>query len=103
MTLGTHSYYHSLQVKLDHNFSNGFQLVTAYTYSKAIDFNNFQNIDWSRNKGLMDQDHRHVFSQSYVYEPPFGRGKRWAQSGLARWLLGDGKAMAFSSCNQARH
>ena len=96
MTLGTHSYYHSLQVKLDHNFSNGFQLVKAYTYSKAIDFNNFQIIDWSRNKGLMDQDHRHVFSQSYVYE-------RWAQSGLARWLLGDGKAMAFSSCNQARH
>jgi hypothetical protein len=27
--------------------------------------------------------------QSYVYELPFGPRKRWAQSGVSRWVLGD--------------
>src|SRR5262249_45631118 len=40
------------------------------------------------NRGLADWDRRHVFTQSIVYELPFGQGKRWAQSGPASWALG---------------
>src|SRR5262249_53475618 len=89
-----HSYYDSLQVKFNRRFSNGFMLTTSYAFGKAIDFNasttggNFNNVNFSANRGLADWDRRHVFSQSYVYEFPFGRGKAWARSGPAAWLLG---------------
>jgi len=38
VSIGTHTYYNSLQVKLDRRFRNGFGLTTAYTWSKAINF-----------------------------------------------------------------
>jgi hypothetical protein len=93
-----HSYYDSVQAKLNRRFSNGFMLTTAYAFGKAIDFNasttggNFNNIYFARNRGLADWDRRHVFSQSYVYELPFGEGKRWATSGAGKWLLGGWQA-----------
>jgi hypothetical protein len=93
-----HSYYDSLQVKLNRRFSNGFMLTTAYAFGKAIDFNasttggNFNNIYFAANRGLADWDRRHVLAQSYVYELPFGEGKRWATSGAAKWLLGGWQA-----------
>jgi Carboxypeptidase regulatory-like domain len=89
-----HSYYDSVQAKLNRKFSNGFMLVTSYAFGKAIDFNastsggNFNNINFAANRGLADWDRRHVFTQSYVYELPFGQGRRWAQTGLASWALG---------------
>jgi len=88
-----HSYYDSLQAKLNRRFSNGFLLTTSYAFGRAIDFNastsggNFNNITFAANRGLADWDRRHVFSQSYVYEFPFGRGKPWAHSGAPAWLL----------------
>ena len=89
-----HSYYDSLQAKLNRKFANGFMLITSYAFGKAIDFNastaggNFNNINFRANRGLADWDRRHVFTQNYVYELPFGQGKRYAQSGPAKWLLG---------------
>ena len=88
-----HSYYDSLQVKLNRRFTNGFTLITSYAFGKSIDFNastsggNFNNIYFAANRGLADWDRRHVFTQSYVYELPFGPGKRWAQSGPAKVVL----------------
>jgi hypothetical protein len=88
-----HSYYDSLQLKLNRKFTNGFTLITSYAFGKAIDFNastsggNFNNIYFAANRGLADWDRRHVFTQSYVYELPFGQGKRWAQSGAGKWIL----------------
>src|SRR2546429_6530581 len=64
-----HSYYDSLQAKLNRKFSNGFMLVTSYAFGKAIDFNasttggNFNNINFRANRGLADCDRRHVFTQ----------------------------------------
>jgi Carboxypeptidase regulatory-like domain/TonB dependent receptor len=83
-----HQYYNSLQMKFDRRFSNGFHLTTAYTYSRVIDFEFRQNFNLLLDKGRADHDRTHVFTQSYVYELPFGGGKRWAQSGPASWFLG---------------
>ena len=89
-----HTYYDSLQAKLNRRFSNGFMMTTSYAWGKAIDFNatttggNFNNIIFSANRGLADWDRRHVFTQNYVYELPFGQGKKFAQSGPAKWILG---------------
>jgi Carboxypeptidase regulatory-like domain/TonB dependent receptor len=86
--LGMHQYYNGLQVKFDRRFSNGFQLTTGYSYAKTIDFDFRQNFNVLLDKGRSDQDRTHVFSQSYVYELPFGQGKRFAQSGPMRAILG---------------
>ncbi len=91
---GTNSNYHSLQTKLDRRFSNGFSMTTAYTYAKAIDSVGADNggfryyINPQRNRARGDGDVRHVFVQSYLYELPFGKGKKFLTSGPASWIAG---------------
>jgi hypothetical protein len=91
---GTNSNYHSMQVKLDRRFTNGFALTTAYTWAKAIDSIGADNggfryyINPERNRARADGDIRHVFVQSYVYELPFGKGKAMVASGPAAWIVG---------------
>jgi len=87
--VGVHQYYNALQTKFDRRFSNGFMLTTAYTYGKTIDFNNYQNFNLLLNRARYDNDITHVFTQSYVYDLPFGAGKRFGQSGPLKWVLGD--------------
>jgi len=87
-TTGTHSYYDSLQVKLDRRFSGGLMLTTAYSFSKAIDFDSGNQVYFFLNRGRASFDREHVLVQSFIYELPFGPGKRWAHSGPERWLLG---------------
>src|SRR5690606_11018032 len=94
--LGTHNYYNSLQVKLDRRFTSGFGLTTAYTWGKGI---NFSDDDgglsvpglegaFLSNKGRETSNRLHVFTQSYSYELPFGKGKKFLQSGPGAWVLG---------------
>lgn len=91
---GTNSNYHSLQSKLDRRFSNGFALTTAYTWAKAIDTTGADNggfryyINPQRNRARADGDVRHVFVQSYIYELPFGKGKKMLTSGPMAWIAG---------------
>jgi hypothetical protein len=91
---GTNSNYHSLQAKLDRRFSNGFALTTAYTWGKGIDSIGADNggfryyINPARNRARADGDVRHVFVQSYIYELPFGKGKKFATSGPMAWIAG---------------
>lgn len=86
--------YNSLQVKLDRRFTNGFMLTTAYTYSKALGYSSEDGGLWNyiqprRSYSRLDFDRTHAFVQSYVYDLPFGKDKRWLQSGVGRWILGD--------------
>jgi hypothetical protein len=85
--------YHSLQMKLDRKFSGGFQMTTSYTFSKAIDYSNdngglFIHSLPQLNRARSSENPAHVFVQSYIYDLPFGKGRRWAQSGAPMWLLG---------------
>src|SRR5262249_18449202 len=87
------SSYNALQVKLDRRFSGGFLMTTAYTYSKSIDYVNDNGgaryyIDYYRNRARSDFDRTHAFVQSYVWQLPFGKGKRWANSGAPAWIAG---------------
>lgn len=89
------SMYNSLQVKLNRSFKSGFQLTTSYTYGKGMGFQNGddggldfytnQRRDWARS----DFDRTHTFVQSYVYELPFGPGKRWLNSGVTGNIFGN--------------
>jgi hypothetical protein len=86
--------YHSLQVKFDRKYSNGFLMTTAYTWSKAIDWGGADNggvwtyINYDRSRARADGERRHTFVQSYIYELPFGKGKKMFTSGPASWILG---------------
>ena len=95
INIGVHQYYDALQAKFDRRFSNGLMLTTAYTYSKSLNFATRQQFDLSRDKGRTDYDLTHVFTQSYVYDLPFGPGKRFATSGPLRWVLGDWQVNAL--------
>jgi hypothetical protein len=46
-------------------------------------------IQTNRNYSRLDFDRTHNFVQSYVWELPFGRNKRWLKDGVGRWVLGD--------------
>ncbi|MBI1790287.1 MAG: TonB-dependent receptor [Acidobacteria bacterium] len=94
----THSNYHSLQATLNRRVTGGLFLKGAYTYSHAIDMANYG--DWTafswnassvfyRNRASGANNIPHMFQLGYVYEAPFGRGKKWATSGLSKALLGD--------------
>ena len=116
---GTSSY-HALQVTIRHGMSHGLQWDFNYTYSRSIDIgSNAERVNevdayfqadqiinsWSpaQLRGVSDFDTTHQFNTNWVYELPFGRGKRfaasssswenaivggWQWSGLARWTSG---------------
>jgi hypothetical protein len=94
--VGNRQWYNALQVKFDRRFAGGFMLTTAYTWSKNISqfARSFQTapgsldafLAFDRNRNGID--YSHIFTQSYVYELPFGPGKRWAKSRFVGAVLG---------------
>ena len=83
------SYYDAFQAKLDKRFTNGLQFVAHYTWSKNLTHDSgYANIDPQVNYGPDDFNRKHVFSGSFVYELPFGKGKRFmGNAGRALNLL----------------
>jgi hypothetical protein len=84
------SEYDGLQAKLQHRFKSGLSVLVNYTYSHALGNSSNANLGaqnndsfrWSRHPewehGNLDFDVRHRFTASYLWELPFGRGKRFA-------------------------
>ncbi len=81
--------YHALQTKLERRFAGGLSLLAAYTWSKSID--NASNglggspnqNDLKSNRGPSDTDLRQRFVSSFLYELPFGRGRKFG-AGMSR-------------------
>jgi Carboxypeptidase regulatory-like domain/TonB dependent receptor len=91
------SSYNSLQVSVNRSFSHGLYLKGAYTWSHAIDYTDsdgwaglmFSNPDqFQSNRATAGFDRQHVFQLGWVYELPFGTGKKFAQSGIAAKIAG---------------
>jgi hypothetical protein len=95
--LGTYKY-DSIQNKVERRFANGFQALFAYTFSKNMGIAGNINSDGSPrinspqyfhlNRAVTDLNIPHNFQFSTIYELPFGKGKRFANSGAANWFLG---------------
>ena len=92
------SNYHSLQVSLNRQFSNGLFLKGAYTFSKAInmtDENGWASVSWNwgpsieRNRALAGYHRSHILQLAYVYELPFGKGKPFFTDGLIGRIVGN--------------
>jgi hypothetical protein len=93
----TDSIYHALQATINRRFSGGFLLKGAYTWSKAIneaDYSDWTEFAWNaasvfdRNRALAGYDIPHNFQLGFMYELPFGSGKKWATDGVSNAILG---------------
>jgi len=89
--------YNALQIAINRQFSKGFLVKGAYTYSKAIDYTDddgWASLSWNdtsvlrRNRAQAGYNTPHIFQISYVYELPFGKGKPYASGGVASAILG---------------
>jgi len=100
MNAPAHSTYHALQMRLQHRFANGFTLLGSYAYGKSIDNGSgvrttdgdpltpSDNYNLRAERGLSAFDFRQRFTASYLYELPFGKGRKYALAGPANFILG---------------
>ena len=107
----THSNYHSLQSTINRRFTGGLFLKGAYTYSHAIDmatYGDWTAFSWnapsvfSRNRASATNNIPHTFQLGFVYEAPFGSGKKWANSGVSKAVLGGWQTNGIFSAYQGR-
>ena len=88
---GGHSRWNALEASLEHRYSDGFQTLFSYTFSRLVgntdgeDANRGDgaaqnNYDLKSERSIDRDDQTHVLSWNYVYELPFGRGKHFAGS-----------------------
>jgi hypothetical protein len=89
------SSYHSLQLEVRRRLSKGLQLQANYTFSKALadggetqnnqstldTFLTFRNLSLDKHRASFDQTHR--FIANFIYELPFGPGRRWLSGSFA--------------------
>jgi outer membrane receptor protein involved in Fe transport len=95
--------YDSLQTMLQRRFSQGVQVSVSYTWSKVIGVccdalaDNPPAIQalpyFALNRAVMGFDRTHNFNTSFVVEPPFGKGKRYLNTGRLRSALAGGWQM----------
>jgi hypothetical protein len=101
--------YDALQAQLRRRFG-GSLLGTSYTWSKTINFfdNNLAGpfiqvpAEKQRNKGPAGYDRTHNLQTYWVYDLPFGKSQRWANSGWASKLLGGFQVNGVMSITSGR-
>lgn len=91
--VGYSSSYNSLQVKLDKRFSAGLAMTTAFTWGRALGYQSEDAgltyyINGQRNWRTLDFNRKFNFVQSYVYELPFGKGRKFLTSGPLGYVIG---------------
>ena len=81
-----HSTYHSMQVKFSHRYSNGLTVQASYVLSKLLTDADSQgngpedHYNRALEKSIASYDQTHVVKINYVYELPFGKGKKFLSS-----------------------
>jgi Carboxypeptidase regulatory-like domain len=91
---GLSTMYNALQVKIDRRFTNSFGVTTAYTWGKGMGFQSGDDggltfyVNQRRNYARNDFNRTQTFVQSYIYDLPFGPGKKWLNNGFTGNILG---------------
>jgi len=92
-----HSTYHSLMLKVSRRYSAGLTLQASYVLSKALtDSDNYSSSPTSMDaynlrleKSIAGYDQTHNVKVTYVYDLPFGKGKKYlGGGGVGSALLG---------------
>ncbi len=84
------SMYNGLQLKIDKRFSSGLSITSAFSWQKGMAYYNggdddgfygfYLNGQYHRNWARNDFNRTIEYVQSYVYQLPFGKGKRFLGS-----------------------
>jgi hypothetical protein len=76
---GSSSTYHALQVTFHKRYASGLQIEGSYTWSKTLDnsMSHQDSYNIRASRAVTDFDRTHRFVMSYIYELPFGRGRRF--------------------------
>lgn len=91
------STYHAFQMQAERRLWHGLTWQCSYTWAKSISDADVQagggpagQTFYNRRleKAISTNDVPHVAALSYLYELPFGRGRRWLRRGLAGRLAG---------------
>jgi hypothetical protein len=90
------SSYNGMYLHVRRTLKAGLDLTGSFTYSKSIDLFSSSSSGWdnqdARNtqldRGLSDFDLRHYFTVGYIWELPFGKGRRFVNEGIGAALLG---------------
>jgi hypothetical protein len=104
------STYNALQVGFNKQLANGLQFQANYSWSHAIDdaadplVTTFGNRNIARNsfnlheeRGSSDYDLRHRLILNWVYELPFGPGRKYLSTGIAARVLGGWELSGLST------
>jgi hypothetical protein len=92
-----HNRYDGWQTNVTRRFSQGFFMSSSFTWSKTLGINagNSDNglrfyvpSQYSKNKAVADFDRTLSWTTAINYHLPFGKGKRWATSGVGSHLAG---------------
>lgn len=71
-----YSWYHSMQVRFERRFAQGFSSTLSYTWSKFMEARERLNeVDIMPYEVISDQDRTHRLAATFIYELPFGPGK----------------------------
>jgi hypothetical protein len=107
MAWGTNSNYNGLQVKVTRRFQRGLSWTSGLAFQKAMGYVssttglagfNFY-LDPHRDYAPLNWDRRVTYSQSVIYELPFGKNKPWLQNGVGAAALGGWQASALWSAD----
>ena len=104
VTNGPSTKYNGIQLIFNRRYADGFQVNTSYTYSKG-----YQNDFYAFRKPYVEREQnysngvaslgnvRHNMALNWVYDLPFGRGKKWGSgaSQLVNGLIGDWSIMGL--------
>ena len=87
---GSSSTYHSLQVRFNKRYAHGLQFEGSYVWSKVLDngANHQDSYNILADRAVTSYDITHRFVVGYIYELPFGRGRRFGLSGWRDFLAG---------------
>lgn len=82
-----YSWYHSMQLRLEKRFSKGLSAQMSYTWSKTMEALGYLNsTDTRLEEVISSQDRTHRLAVNWLYELPFGRGKRLLSTGPAAMM-----------------
>jgi len=106
------AHYDGLQVSVDKKTSKGLTYLLSYTWSKNIDFcgEYFQQgcspqdpYNMAAEKGISDEDLPQIFSLSWVYNIPVGKGQRFSTgSKVGDYVLGNWKVDGIISLSNGQ-
>ena len=91
------NYYSSLQTKVTQRFAQGSSYGFAWTWSKAISYEDNEELSslafpyptyWDKNRSLASFDRTHNVEIWGVLALPFGEGQPWMKTGPGKYILG---------------